>query len=412
VSNQAGAREFRVGAIVGSPAILAALLYLLLTPEGPHRGVLLGVVGLGVVSVVTVLVDPVRGWIERGDTDGTMTAWCASFVALATVACLLDSGLHSPFVAVYFISVTYAAVALPTRRVLLIAGLDIAGLLVVGATRDAATSAELGALALWVSGLVAAAAIGALVSEDRQRRTGALRRSQHEIVHRLARVVESRDNETGEHVDRMSRYAELIAAELGWSGERCQELRLAAALHDVGKVAVPDAILLKPGQLSPEERLIMQQHCQAGHEMLSGSDSSLLDLAAIIALTHHERWDGAGYPCRRAGDSIPQAGRIVAVADVFDALTSRRVYKPAMRVRDAVTIIREGRGTQFDPAVVDAFLRRIDQVIALYSDSRHLESVPPAPAAVQPAASAGSPDASDPADVPAPAPAVTIGARG
>jgi hypothetical protein len=396
VSNQPGAREFRVGAIVGTPVILAALLYLLITPHDPHRGGLLLVIGLGIVSLVTVLVGPVPRWIARGHGNGAMTAWCASFVALATTACLADAGLRSPFVAVYFISVTYAAVALPPRRVLLIAGMDIVALLIVGAADDSGTPAALGALALWISSLVAVVAIGALLSEDRQRRSAALRRSQHEIVHRLARVVESRDNETGEHVDRMSHYAELIAAELGWSAERCEELRLAAALHDVGKVAVPDAILLKPGPLTTDERLIMQQHCRAGHEMLSGSDSGLLDLAAVIALTHHERWDGDGYPCRRIGDSIPQAGRIVAVADVFDALTSRRVYKPAMGVPDAVTIIRQGRGTQFDPVVVDAFLQRIDQVIALYSESRPLETRPPTEV--------------EPAQAPAPAPAVTVGA--
>ena len=381
-----------MGAIVGVPAILAALAYILLTPQGPHRTGVLIVLGLASASLVSVLVGPVRRWIDRGQGDGTMTVWCASFVALATAACLLDSGLHSPFVSIYFISVTYAAVALPTRRVMIVAGMDILALPVVAVSRGLNTSADMGSLILWVAALVAAAAIGTLISEDRQRRTGALRRSQHEIVHRLARVVESRDNETGEHVDRMSRYAELIAAELGWSTERCQELRLAAALHDVGKVAVPDAILLKPGRLTAEERLVMQQHCRAGHEMLSGSDSSLLDLAAVIALTHHERWDGGGYPCGRVGDAIPQAGRIVAVADVFDALTSRRVYKPAMRVRESVAIIREGRGTQFDPAVVDAFLRRIDQVIALYSESRQAE-----------AGSAPSPEPSATAEPPAPA---------
>lgn len=370
MSPQAGIREFRTGAIVGAPVILAALLYALLTPHGPHRPAILGVVAAGTVALIAVLLGPLRRRIERSGADATMMAWCASFVALATTACILDAGLRSPFVGVFFISVTYAAVTLPTRRVIAIAGLDLLAVIVVGATGDLDTSADFATLGMWVSALGAAAAIGALVSDDRSRRAQALRRSQHEIVHRLALVVESRDNDTGGHVDRMSRYAELIAAELGWHPERCRELRLAAALHDVGKVAVPDAILLKPGRLTAEERSIMEQHCAAGHEMLSGSDSSLLDLAAVIALTHHERWDGAGYPRRLAADQIPLAGRIVAVADVFDALTSRRVYKPAMDASEALQVIRLGRGSQFDAEIVDAFLRRVEDVLVLHDEQR------------------------------------------
>ncbi len=193
-------------------------------------------------------------------------------------------------------------------------------------------------------------------------------------MHRLARVVEFRDSDTGGHVERMSRYSTLIARELGWSAERCRELRLAAALHDVGKVAVPDAILLKPGPLTPEERRIMQRHCQAGFDMLTGSDSTLLNLGAEIALTHHERYDGGGYPAGLSGAGIPLAGRIVAFADVFDALTSARVYKDAIDIPDAVEIIRGGRGTQFDPDVVDAFLCRIGAVSALHAESVDVDS--------------------------------------
>jgi putative two-component system response regulator len=222
---------------------------------------------------------------------------------------------------------------------------------------------------LWAAGLIATALVGSSVSTDRAERAGALRQSQEEIVHRLARVVEFRDSDTGGHVERMSRYSVLIAQELGWSPEHCHELRLAAALHDVGKVAVPDGILLKPGRLTAEERQIMQRHCRAGFDMLTGSDSTLLNLGAEIALTHHERFDGAGYPSGLRGEDIPLEGRIVAVADVFDALTSARVYKEAIAIPDAVQIIADGRATQFDPAVVNAFLRQIDRVTALHEEN-------------------------------------------
>jgi putative two-component system response regulator len=190
------------------------------------------------------------------------------------------------------------------------------------------------------------------------------------MLRRLARVVEHRDSDTGGHIERMSEYGALIAGELGLPAEARHELRLAAAMHDIGKVAVPDAILLKPGPLTPDERLVMQRHAEVGHSMLYGPGSDLLSLAATIALTHHERWDGAGYPRGLAGEDIPLPGRIVAVADVFDALTSHRVYKAAMDVDEAVEIIAAGRGTQFDPAVVDAFRRALDRVRAVQSAGR------------------------------------------
>jgi hypothetical protein len=342
---------------VGWPLILAALGYVALTPDRPHRMAITALIVVGAALAAAAALPPLRRLIEQGNTDAHMTAWCMSFVALATALCLLDADLQSPFVAVFFVSVAFSAAAFPIRRVSVIAGLNLLALCLVGVDEGVGDGRNVYALVLWAAGVGATALVGAAVSRDRAQRTQALRGSQEEIVHRLARVVEFRDNDTGGHVERMSMYAMLIAQELGWSVERCRELRLAAALHDVGKVAIPDAILLKPGPLTAHERKTMQRHCRAGFEMLSGSDSTLLDLAAVIALTHHERYDGAGYPSRLGGHNIPLVGRIVAVADVFDALTSVRVYKDAIDVPDALGIIRDGRGTQFDPEIVDAFLR-------------------------------------------------------
>ena len=366
VRAQSEVHDFRIGLKVGWPLITAAAAYVGLTWGWPHRGAMAVLIGVGAVLAASVLLPALRRLIERGNADALMTGWCCAFVGLAATLCLLDRELHSPFVAVFFVSVAFAAIALPRPLVLLMSTLNVLAIGVVGLDQAADSRSGLTALVLWAAGLVATALVGGSISADRAERARALRESQEEIVHRLARVVEFRDSDTGGHVERMSRYSMLIARELGWSPERARELWLAAALHDVGKVAVPDPILLKPGPLTAEERWIMQRHCQAGFDMLTGSDSSLLDLAAEIALTHHERYDGAGYPAGLSGTAIPAAGRIVAVADVFDALTSVRVYKDAIDVSEAVQIIRGGRGTQFDPEVVDAFLRRLDAVRALH----------------------------------------------
>lgn len=192
------------------------------------------------------------------------------------------------------------------------------------------------------------------------------------ILERLARAGRFRDEETAEHVERMSRASALIARALGWGEAECLELRAASALHDLGKVGVPDAILRKPGQLAAHERAVIETHPTIGHEILTGSGDPVMDLAATVALTHHERFDGQGYPRGLGGEEIPLAGRIAAVADVFDALTHDRVYRPAFSVDEAVERLRQGRGTQFDPAVVDAFeevLPEIDAIRRRYPDS-------------------------------------------
>jgi response regulator RpfG family c-di-GMP phosphodiesterase len=147
-------------------------------------------------------------------------------------------------------------------------------------------------------------------------------------------------------------------------------------LHDVGKIGIPDALLTKPGSLTPDERHTMQRHCELGHQLLSGSDSSLLSLAASIALTHHERWDGAGYPRGLARDAIPLEGRVVAIADVFDAITSARVYRPAMTMKDALATIERGSGSAFDPALIELFFGSVSEFIDIRDQHPDVDGPP------------------------------------
>ncbi len=180
--------------------------------------------------------------------------------------------------------------------------------------------------------------------------------AQAETVRRLSMAIEFRDEDTGAHIERIGRFSTLLAEQIGMDPEFCARLSHAAPLHDVGKVAIPDAILLKPGPLTPAERAIVETHAEEGHRLVRGSSSSILDMAATIALSHQEKWDGSGYPRGLAGEAIPIEGRIVAVADVFDALTSDRVYRKAFSVEDAVKMMREERGHHFDPVILDAFM--------------------------------------------------------
>jgi putative two-component system response regulator len=192
-----------------------------------------------------------------------------------------------------------------------------------------------------------------------------LRRSREETIHRLARAAEFRSEETGRHIERVGRYCALLAERLGLPRDRCELLRLASPLHDIGKIAIPDRLLLKPGALTDQERRQMERHAELGHQMLAGSGHELLELGALVALTHHERPDGRGYPQGLAGDRIPLEGRITAVADVFDALMSDRVYRPALTLESTLRLLREGRGTQFDSHVLDAFLDSLPAVVAV-----------------------------------------------
>lgn len=191
-----------------------------------------------------------------------------------------------------------------------------------------------------------------------------LRLSREETVERLVRAVRRHDSSTGVHVVRIGRLAALLARRLGLSPERIELLRVAAPMHDIGKVGTPAEILRKPGWLTAAERSEMERHAKIGYEILSDSESELLRMAATIALTHHERYDGAGYPNGLVAEEIPIEGRIIAVADVFDALLSDRCYRDALSLETVTRLMEEGRGTQFDPTVVDALLADLDACIA------------------------------------------------
>jgi putative nucleotidyltransferase with HDIG domain len=193
-------------------------------------------------------------------------------------------------------------------------------------------------------------------------RTRALEEAQIEIVERLAMAAEFRDDNTGQHTERVGHMSALLAKQLGLPETQVQLIRRAAPLHDVGKIGVPDAILLKLGKLTPEEFEVVKTHTSIGARILSGGKFPLLRLAEEIAFSHHERWNGEGYAGIRGVD-IPLAGRIVAVADVFDALTQQRPYKPAWQISDAIAEIDRERGRQFDPGLVDAFLRVVEHSV-------------------------------------------------
>lgn len=194
-------------------------------------------------------------------------------------------------------------------------------------------------------------------------RTQALRSTQLEIIYRLGRAAEYRDNETGLHIKRMSHFCRAIAEALGCDEEFSDLVFNASPMHDIGKIGISDTILLKPGRLDSSEFTVMKTHTTIGAEILSGHDSKLLEMAYVIALTHHEKWDGSGYPQGLSGEDIPLAGRIVAVCDVFDALTSKRPYKEPWPLDKALNEIRAGRGAHFDPKIVDAFFAVLPDVL-------------------------------------------------
>jgi len=195
-------------------------------------------------------------------------------------------------------------------------------------------------------------------------------RTQIEMVRRLAQVAEYRDHqESPDHIMRIGQLCRLLAEGLGMPADAADRLALASALHDVGKVAVPDAILLKPGALEPDERALMQQHTILGARLLTGSSSGTLQLAERLALTHHERWDGTGYPYALAGEDIPVEGRVCALADALEALTSDRPYRKACTQARAREIVGEGRATQFDPNLVDLLEASWEQASAILLSS-------------------------------------------
>jgi putative two-component system response regulator len=227
----------------------------------------------------------------------------------------------------------------------------------------------------------------ARLEQQVERRTRQLEATRQQLILCLARAAEHRDNDTGNHVIRVGRYTAIIAKQMGYPENRLEMLEQAAQLHDVGKIGIPDSILFKPGKLGFDEYELMKKHCALGRQiiepisekewnilkthtrigesMLHVRSSSLLMLAARIAQTHHERWDGKGYPLGLLGDDILLEGRIVAVADVFDALSSKRPYKDPFPREKCFDILREGRGTQFDPAVIDAFLDCSEEIVEI-----------------------------------------------
>ncbi|WLR51431.1 response regulator [Bacillus tianshenii] len=204
-------------------------------------------------------------------------------------------------------------------------------------------------------------------------RTKELQESQLELLRRLGRAAEYRDNETGLHIFRMSLYSAELAKEVGFSESESKMLMHASALHDIGKISVPDDILLKPSRLTEEEWSIMRRHTTVGAEILAGSASPLLQMAEEIAFTHHEKWDGGGYPRGIKGEEIPLVGRITAICDVFDALTSERPYKRAWSVDEAVSEIMNSSGTHFDPNLVEKFIGILPKIKAIQS-SYHNEA--------------------------------------
>lgn len=191
-----------------------------------------------------------------------------------------------------------------------------------------------------------------------------------DTVHRLAVAAEYRDGYTSAHLHRVSLYCTVLGRAAGLSEDEVETLFHASVMHDVGKIGVPDAILLKPGRLTTDEFDLMKQHTLIGTRILSGSTSPLLQAGETIALSHHERWDGSGYPGGLSGEDIPLAGRICAIADVFDALTSARPYKPAFPLERAFALMREGRGIHFDPHLLDLFLEHHDTIVAIWEQGQ------------------------------------------
>ena len=231
-------------------------------------------------------------------------------------------------------------------------------------------------------------------------RTKQIEKSREQIIHCLARAAEYRDNETGEHVIRVGKYCSIIAAQLGFQPNYCHEIELAAQLHDVGKIGIPDSVLLNPGKLNTAEFEVMKTHCGLGMQIMEpladsegerirrhadmggfimdGVDSPMLELAATIARTHHEKWDCTGYPNQLKGENIPIEGRICCVADVYDALCSERPYKPKFPIKKCLEIMLSERGTRFDPIVLDAFFDRIaeiEQIRKAYDDADNVKTI-------------------------------------
>lgn len=205
-------------------------------------------------------------------------------------------------------------------------------------------------------------------------RTDELLNTHIDLIQRLGRAAEYKDNETGMHVQRMSRYAKVIALAYGFCEESADDLMMAAPMHDIGKIGIADKILLKPGKLTDAEYEVMKTHAQIGAEILSNPSSHLIELAHSVAITHHEKWDGTGYPNGLSGEDIPIEGRIVALVDVFDALTSERPYKKAWPIEEAISYIMEESGKHFDPALPPLLKQELDKILAIKTQFAETET--------------------------------------
>jgi putative two-component system response regulator len=210
--------------------------------------------------------------------------------------------------------------------------------------------------------LASSLASQAAVAIENAELTEDLKQAHLDTIFRLGVAAEYRDKETANHIKRMSHYCALIARGLGWSEEAVETILWSSLMHDVGKLGIPDSILQKPGRLTPEERKVMELHTTIGGSILKGAKAPVLLKSRIVALTHHEKIDGTGYPRGLKGGKIPLEGRITILADVFDALSSKRVYKEAMPEAEVLRILTEGRGTHFDPAILDVFLGGMEEV--------------------------------------------------
>ncbi|MBF0483497.1 MAG: response regulator [Candidatus Omnitrophica bacterium] len=204
-----------------------------------------------------------------------------------------------------------------------------------------------------------------ILEQKVKERTHELSETQMDLIDRLSKAMEFRDTETGMHILRMSHYSYALAKAIGLSPEECDTILSASPLHDIGKIGIPDNILLKPAKLTPEEFEIMKGHATIGGNLLAGSKSHLLQVAHDIALSHHEKWDGSGYPQKSNGIQIPLSGRICCIADVFDALTSKRPYKEPWSIEKTIEELKKGKGIHFDPVLIDKFLEIMPHIVKI-----------------------------------------------
>lgn len=201
-----------------------------------------------------------------------------------------------------------------------------------------------------------------------------LKNAHFDTIFRLSEAAECRDKETANHIKRVSHYSRLLSEKLGWSPEACELIFWSSPMHDIGKLGIPDAILQKPGPLTPEERAVMEQHTVIGALVLKDSSIPVIAKSRIVALTHHEKYDGTGYPQKIKGEDIPLEGRIVALADVYDALSSKRVYKPPMPEEKVISILKEGKGTHFDPVLIELLLENMKKIAEIREEFSDKES--------------------------------------